>query len=120
LGDESPIARELLHAIIHTIGDVDVALPIERHTVWLGRLPGTPRTHPATAIREAAQVVAPATGLWRPAVAVEQEVAAGEPIAHVTAPCAGMVLYHLTALAVHEREPLVNLVSRQSAVGGRQ
>jgi len=78
---------------------------------------------PTTPIVGAAQVVAPVTGLWRPAVAIEQEVAAGdrlgtltdplgEPLADVAAPCAGMVLYHLTSLAVHEGEPLVNLVSR--------
>ena len=97
----------------------------------LGTLPGTPTPRPATPIAEAAQVVAPATGLWRPAVAVEQAVAAGaplgtltdllgEPLAEVIAPCAGMVLYHMTALAVREGEPLVNLVRRQSAVGSRQ
>jgi predicted deacylase len=91
----------------------------------LGTLPGTPSPRPAIAIVEAAQVFAPATGLWRPAVALEQEVAMGdllgtlidplgEPLADVTAPCAGMVLYYMTALAVHEGEPLVNLASRES------
>jgi len=97
----------------------------------LGLLTGTPRVTRATPIAHAAQVVAPVTGLWRPTVAVEQEVVVGdllgtftdllgEPLAALTAPCAGMVLYHMTALAVHEGEPLVNLVSRQTAVGGRQ
>ncbi len=89
----------------------------------LGTLPGIPRAVPSTPIVGAAQVVAPVTGLWVPTVAVEQEVVAGdllgtlsdllgEPLADVTAPCAGMVLYHMTTLAVHEGEPLVNLVSR--------
>lgn len=89
----------------------------------LDTLPGTPRPRPATAITEAAQVVAPVTGLWCPAVALEQEVAAGdmlgtltdllgEPLADVTAPCGGMVLYYMTSLAAHAGEPLVNLARR--------
>lgn len=90
----------------------------------LGMLPGPPRITAPTPVVGAAQVVAPATGLWVSVVTVEQEVAAGERlgtltdllgerIAEVTAPCAGMVLYHMTALAVREGEPLVNLVSRR-------
>jgi len=127
-------------AIIVEVGGNGLVSPTQVATVQegvrealraLGLLPGTPRVVPTTPIVGAAQVVAPVTGLWRPAVAIEQEVAAGdrlgtltdplgEPLADVTAPCAGMVLYHLTSLAVHEGEPLVNLGSRQSAVGGRQ
>ncbi len=88
----------------------------------LGLLAGTPRTHLATPVAGAAQVVAPTTGLWHAAVAPEQQVAAGdtlgtltdplgEPLAAITAPCAGMVLYHLTSLVAHEGDPLVYLVT---------
>lgn len=89
----------------------------------LGTLPGTPSPRPATAIREAAQVVAPVTGLWRAAVTLEQEVAAGdllgtiidllgEPLATVTAPAAGLVLYYMTSVAIHQGDPLVNLARK--------
>lgn len=88
----------------------------------LGVLPGEPETKPQRTVRDVAQVVAPATGLWRAAVALEQQVAEGEllgtltdplgeEIARVTAPTSGMVLYYMTTLAVHEGEPLVNLVT---------
>jgi predicted deacylase len=84
-------------------------------------LPGEPEPKPQREVRSGAQVVSPATGLWRPNVAPEQRVKEGEllgtltdplgeEIAQVTAPTGGMVLYYMTTLAVHEREPLVNIV----------
>jgi len=78
--------------------------------------PGTPR--PAS---HGAGVVSPTTGLWRAAVALEQQVATGDllgtltdllgnEIARVTAPVAGMVLYYMTSLAVQQGDPLVALI----------
>jgi len=77
--------------------------------------PGTPR--PAS---HGAGIVAPATGLWRAAVALEQQVTAGDllgtltdplgnEIARITAPVAGMVLYYMMSLAVQEGDPLATL-----------
>ena len=63
---------------------------------------------------------APASGLWRPAVQLEQPVAAGdvlgtltdalgEELIRITATTAGIVLYYLSALSVREGEPLVSV-----------
>jgi predicted deacylase len=87
----------------------------------LGVLPGAAEQKPQRTVRSGAQVVSPATGLWRPNVTLEQQVAEGdllgtltdplgEELARVTAPTGGMVLYYMTTLAVHEGEPLVNIV----------
>jgi predicted deacylase len=89
----------------------------------LGTLPGTPEPRPTTTIRPAGQIVAPVTGLWRAAVGLEQDVAEGdllgtitdllgEPLAEVTAPAAGLVLYYMTSLAVQQGDPLVNLARK--------
>jgi predicted deacylase len=71
-----------------------------------------------------ARIVAPGDGLWRPAVALEQQVADGEPlgtltdllgheIARLDAPTSGMVLSFMSALAVRKAELLVTLGTRQ-------
>lgn len=89
----------------------------------LGVLAGEPEPKTKTHwVQSGAQVVAPATGLWRSAVALEQQVAEGEllgtltdplgeVISRVISPIDGMVLYYMTTLAVHEGEPLVNIVT---------
>ncbi|HEY8597913.1 MAG TPA: succinylglutamate desuccinylase/aspartoacylase family protein [Thermomicrobiales bacterium] len=87
----------------------------------LGSLPGDVAPAIQQQASHGAGVAAPATGLWRAVVALEQQVAAGEflgtltdplgnEIARIVAPVAGMVLYYMTSLAVQEGDPLVTLV----------
>jgi uncharacterized protein len=68
------------------------------------------------------QVSAPQDGLWRAAVALEQQVAAGEvlgtlsdplgnELARLTAGDGGIVLYYMSALAVRRGDPLVYVAS---------
>jgi predicted deacylase len=65
---------------------------------------------------------APVDGLWRPAVALEEHVQAGdllgsltdplgEPLAEVRAERPGIVLFYCTALAVRAGDPLVGVAS---------
>jgi predicted deacylase len=67
------------------------------------------------------QYSAPMSGLWRPAVHLEQQVSPGdllgtisnplgEEIAQVSSRTSGMVLYYLSSLSSHEGDPLVCVV----------
>lgn len=88
----------------------------------LGMLGGqTPESSPRW-LSPGAQVSAPRDGLWRAAVTLEQQVAAGDllgtlsdplgnEIARLTAGDAGIVLHYMSALAVRRGDPLVYLAS---------
>jgi uncharacterized protein len=94
--------------LVNTLRVLDLlgGLPPPTSARWYG--PGT-------------QLTAPADGLWRPAVTLEQEVRSGDllgilsdplgqELTRLTASTDGKVLYYTTALAVHAGEPLVYVV----------
>lgn len=84
----------------------------------LGTLGGIPPASTVCWLEAGWQLRAPADALWRPAVLPGQPVEAGdvlgtlydqlgEELARPTAEVAGIALYHLSALAVREGDPLV-------------
>jgi hypothetical protein len=102
--------QSVFQGLVNTLRVLDV----------LEGLPAPPDV-PTRWVERGEQLTAPSDGLWRPAVALEQQVnpgdllgtltdVLGEPLAQATATQAGIVLYYMSALAVREGEPLVNVV----------
>lgn len=99
-----------------------VARALRNTLIVYNMLEGDPEPVPPSITYErSASLTSPARGLWRPNVGVEDSVHAGErlgrildlfgeEIAVIDAPADGLVLYHLSSMAVHEGDPLIALV----------
>ncbi|MBA2452951.1 MAG: succinylglutamate desuccinylase/aspartoacylase family protein [Chloroflexia bacterium] len=99
------VTQGIMNALV-VYGLLEVDLPISR----------------SKTIYRAGSVTSPCDGLWLPTIVLEQHVeigellgrmtdALGEEISQIRAEVAGMVLYHMTSLAVRQGDPLVALVT---------